>query len=430
MKKVKFLILTTLLTLPFFNCDDGDVIISNFEFEEDDLEHCYSENGNQTVFFIENDNNEVFYIVVNNEYDFLQNGITEFKVTSDNISNDQALVRSVKFNSIDADDYFCNAVASNVTIENEVIGLSGTVVITTEEFYNTNEDDDNDGLTNEDEDLNQDDDFTNDDTDGDGIPNFQDEDDDNDTIMTMVEISTSVLDEDETLEEGEFPDTDNDGVPNYLDDDDDDDGVLTRFEYSEGTSGPTEDVQINKTEDGSKLIYLDSNYSDIETRESNTRSNSYTLNYKTAIRIEDFQGDSETYDETTSIGEFEESEIISKSIIYDENGDYLETLNNNNNDENTEVPTAVILTSGVTGTVPFSITLSALESARSSGDTLTYTWTFDDGTTETGITTNVTFNTSGTYTIQLTVANSNGDIDLDTITITAIDWYNTNSQII
>lgn len=413
MKNIIFLILS--LTLTLISCDDGDVIVSNFEFDDDDIDYCYSDNSDQTVFYNENDSEEVFYIVVNDEYDVVEEDESEFSVTSDASSTDEVLVKSVKFESIDTDEYFCNAVASDVTVENEIIGVSGTVYITTVESFYADEDDDNDGLTNEEEDVDEDGDFTNDDTDEDGIPNFQDEDDDNDTVMTQVEISDSVLAEDETLDDDEYPDTDDDGTPNYLDDDDDGDTYLTRYEYTEGTAGPTDDDPSNSNDDG-VLLYLDADNFE-ETIEAINITNSYTATYSTAIRVENLEADNVIYDEITSVGEFEESTIISQIVIFDDSGEYQETIDS----EDDETPTAIILTSGITGTAPFTITLSAAQSSDPEDDTLSYTWEFEDGTTESDETTTVTFDTAGTYTIQLTVTNTDGEEDTTSITITVED---------
>ncbi len=73
-------------------------------------------------------------------------------------------------------------------------------------------DDDNDGISNFDEDLDGDRNVFSDDTDEDGIPNFADADDDGDGTLTKYEDLNN--DEDFTND-----DDDNDGVPNYLDKD-------------------------------------------------------------------------------------------------------------------------------------------------------------------------------------------------------------------
>jgi len=70
---------------------------------------------------------------------------------------------------------------------------------------------DNDGASNDLEDLNGNGDLTDDDSDGDGIPNFEDADDDDDGVPTAEEdinANGDLTDDDE----------DEDGIPNYLDD--------------------------------------------------------------------------------------------------------------------------------------------------------------------------------------------------------------------
>ncbi len=95
-------------------------------------------------------------------------------------------------------------------------------------------DNDNDGVLNKYEDLNNDGEVIDDDTDGDTFPNFVDLDDDNDSILTK----------DEDVNGDGNPandDTDNDEVPNYIDDDDDGDGKLTIDEDANGDGDPTND---------------------------------------------------------------------------------------------------------------------------------------------------------------------------------------------
>ncbi|WP_443633022.1 T9SS type A sorting domain-containing protein [Candidatus Marifrigoribacter sp. Uisw_064] len=100
-------------------------------------------------------------------------------------------------------------------------------------------DNDNDGVSTEQEDLNGDGYPGNDDTDNDGIPNYLDEDDDNDNVDTIDEITgigagfngvTYI-----------FIDTDSDGIENYIDNDDDGDGVLSVFEDYNGNGTPIDD---------------------------------------------------------------------------------------------------------------------------------------------------------------------------------------------
>lgn len=102
-------------------------------------------------------------------------------------------------------------------------------------------DDDGDGVSNDDEDLNGNGNLDDDDTDGDMIPNYLDDDDDGDLVPTQDEI--------EGIGAGRiaFIDTDMDTIENYLDDDDDGDLVLTKDEDYNGNGDPIDDDTNNNT---------------------------------------------------------------------------------------------------------------------------------------------------------------------------------------
>ncbi|MBU4510821.1 PKD domain-containing protein [bacterium] len=61
----------------------------------------------------------------------------------------------------------------------------------------------------------------------------------------------------------------------------------------------------------------------------------------------------------------------------------------------------------VTGAAPFTVYFDAYES-ESEAEIISYTWDFGDGTTSTGITKSHTYSNIGTYTVILTVTDSNG----------------------
>ncbi len=112
------------------------------------------------------------------------------------------------------------------TINNEADFLAAVTSCDTDQDGTPNyedTDDDNDGVADVDEDVNNDGDTTNDDTDGDGLPNYQDTDDDGDGIDTADEDVNG--DGDPTND-----DTDGDGIADYEDEDDDNDGVPTAEE--------------------------------------------------------------------------------------------------------------------------------------------------------------------------------------------------------
>ncbi len=108
-------------------------------------------------------------------------------------------------------------------------------------------DNDGDGITTGNEDINGDGNIHNDDTDGDGTPNYLDSDDDGDTILTK----------NEDLNADGNPandDTDGDGKANYLDSDDDGDTLATKNEDLNADGNPTND----DTDGDGKANYLDS----------------------------------------------------------------------------------------------------------------------------------------------------------------------------
>ena len=100
-------------------------------------------------------------------------------------------------------------------------------------------DNDNDGVSTEQEDLNGDGYPGNDDTDNDGIPNYLDEDDDNDNVDTIDEITGIGAGFNGVTYN--YIDTDLDGVENYIDNDDDGDGILSLMEDYNGNGTPIDD---------------------------------------------------------------------------------------------------------------------------------------------------------------------------------------------
>lgn len=129
-------------------------------------------------------------------------------------------------------------------------------------------DDDDDGISNIFEDLNEDGDLDNDDADLDGIPNYLDSDDDGDGVLTINEekdINGNYLDTDgdnflnylDPDDDGdglltiyEIGDYDGDGISNYLDADDDNDTVLTNNENADPNSDGNPDDAVDSDNDG------------------------------------------------------------------------------------------------------------------------------------------------------------------------------------
>ena len=287
------------------SCDDGDIIVTSFEFEDVDLQLCEGANANEFVFFKINTsvNEAISYNFIDATYS--ATATTENPITIDLEDADNSLIYRQFNNSIAADYYCSNIPDANIIVTEELIGLRGEATIINQIVS----EDDNDGVESTLESPNQID--PEDDPDGDGVPNyldddmsnpaigntdatpdsigiedgynhddddipsFKDQDDDNDNVLTSVELPNddpddpSFLDTDEdgtpnyidpdddgdnipTLDEDvdgngnpRDDDSDNDGIPNYLDADDDDDGVLTIEEDTNNNGNPLDDDDDN-----------------------------------------------------------------------------------------------------------------------------------------------------------------------------------------
>ncbi len=295
MKKFFFFLFSIVLVL---SCDDGDIIITSFEFDDVDLQICKGIKENEFVFFkINTTVNEAI------SYNFINEAFSDTIVTSEPIFIDlndksSSLVYRQFNTSITADYYCSNIPPSTILVTEELIGSSGIAEITTQII----EEDDNDGIPAEDEDLNRNGNLEDDDTDKDGIPNYKDQDDDNDNILTSVEIPNQIPDNDDPR------DTDGDDIPDYLEDDDDGDGVPTVNEdvtiNDDGTIGnnnPRDDDS-----DGDGIL----NYLDADTVESNdaakpTLDNTVQTTFRTTVTINRiiFDGSNQNFqDENFSFG--------------------------------------------------------------------------------------------------------------------------------
>ncbi len=122
---------------------------------------------------------------------------------------------------------------------------------------------------------------------------------------------------------------------------------------------------------------------------------------------------------------------ITTSHTYTSSGTYTVTLivtdNDGLTDETTktiiveaplEAPTANISSDENSGTAPLAVNFDGSGSNDNDGTIVTYSWDFGDGNTDSGITTNHTFTTSGIYTVTLTVTDNDGLSDETTRTIT------------
>ena len=232
---MKRLIILFAISSFYFACNDGDIIVTSFNFEESNLNNCGGPGG-YTFFNINNSSaaESISLNLTTTDLLFLESGIVEFQLNSS--SN---IVNYRKYNDDVSNDYFCSNIpplSPDVTLE--FLGESGIAELTT---IVTKLDDD--GIEE---------DITSDlDTDGDGLLNYFDEDDDGDNVLTVIELGIDYI-----IGDAENPmDTDGDGIYDYLDVDDDNDGVITRYEDANGDLDPTND--ITEVENGPD--YLNSN---------------------------------------------------------------------------------------------------------------------------------------------------------------------------
>ena len=219
-------LLLPLLILLITSCNDGDVIVTSFDFNDADLQACAGNVGYLFFKINEGGTESLSFRIGISEQQFRTNNTLVSSFNGTGIFANYRIYDGTVTNS-----YFCNEVpptSPNVTIE--YIANSGTSTLITTALC-----DDNDGLPTVDSDH-EDLEGTGD-KDMDGIPNYYDFDDDGDNVPTIDELDTENADEDNDPLTNPL-DTDGDGIPDYLDDDDDGDGVLTRDE-ARGTLDPT-----------------------------------------------------------------------------------------------------------------------------------------------------------------------------------------------
>lgn len=76
-----------------------------------------------------------------------------------------------------------------------------------------------------------------------------------------------------------------------------------------------------------------------------------------------------------------------------------------------QAPIAQFQTSGQIGEAPFAVTFDASQSSDPDGDPITYTWDFGDGNSGSGEVANHTYQSTGTFTVKLTVSDGQASTD-------------------
>ncbi|MFD0975467.1 hypothetical protein [Salinimicrobium gaetbulicola] len=232
MKNVFCLVFVAFLLI---SCDDGDLIVTDFNFDNKKLQWC-EDSDSQVLFNLNNDQVHeaiAFRFTLNNETaQFLT---TEEGETTIPLSSANQIIYRVFDGEVES-SYFCNAIppVSPKVVEEYRTTSGGEVLITTTLLNNT--DHDGDGVLSTQEGI-----TSERDTDEDGIPDYLDIDDDGDNILTRVEIEVTA---DNSV--NNFPDSDNDGTADFLDADDDNDNTPTRNEDWNLNNNPADD----RNEDG------------------------------------------------------------------------------------------------------------------------------------------------------------------------------------
>lgn len=287
-----FLLLTAVFLLQ--SCDDGDIIITTFNFDDTELKAC-GQLGNYVFYKINPEARESLSLklgVPDSLYKteglkpYILNGTSNF-------------VNYRTYDAAPGNDYFCSSIPpTSPLVTVDYLAASGTANITTIFLY-----DDNDGVPAEDE-------FDGD-TDGDGIPDSYDEDDDGDNVPTALELDIQNDDGDGDPLTNPL-DTDNDGIPDYLDPDDDGDGVLTRNEDKNMDLNPRNDV----TDPNVGADYLNPDVADTYLV-NEYRLHSYVITKNAKIELQNLvlvSGEEEITQETLLMGTLENVETVEKEI--------------------------------------------------------------------------------------------------------------------
>ena len=228
-------------------CDDGDIIVTNFDFENSSFRFC--EGSDRNVIYAINDDDVFESISLEFRDSQLQtddNGNLippdEEEISFALTGNDRVVYRIYNGEvESGSNSYFCSVVPpSEPQVIEEWISGTGAIVFVNTVFTDetVNADPDRDGLDNIKEGWISGGPYL--DTDEDGIPDYLDKDDDGDNVLTTTEIANGNND---PVNEDGIRDFDEDGIPNYLDEDDDNDTIPTRLEVREGDENNPEIFQ-------------------------------------------------------------------------------------------------------------------------------------------------------------------------------------------
>ncbi len=205
-----------LLAILVSSCDDGDVLVTSFNFEDASLQFC--EGASSLVFFkINTESNESLSLQINAEDAvFAETDSLQFA-----LDGTTTFLNYRTYNTAPDAGYFCNSIPpTSPTVLQDYFAPDGTATLLVTAVFN-----DNDNIEEDIESTL--------DTDMDGLLDYYDFDDDGDNVPTAQEIGG---------DPNNPIDTDGDGTPNYLDKDDDGDGVPTRNEATKDDPNPQNNI--------------------------------------------------------------------------------------------------------------------------------------------------------------------------------------------
>lgn len=288
----RFLFLLILSSIFIQSCDDGDIIVRSFNFDNAELKTC-GDVGNYVFYKVNPDSKESLSL----KMEVLDSLYREEGIVNYTLNGSTIVVDYRTYDAALGNNYFCSSIpptSPNVTVE--YVASSGTAVFTTTFLI-----EDNDGVPREYE-------FAGD-TDGDGLDDMYDFDDDGDNVPTVFELNLEDDDEDPFSNP---KDTDGDGVPDFLDNDDDNDGVLTRFEDENLDLDPKNDI----TDPTVGPDYLNPEVAN-SYEVFQHQPHEYQIFKSVQITLKDLvlvRGDEQIIIETLDMGTIENVEIITKTV--------------------------------------------------------------------------------------------------------------------
>lgn len=309
----KYFFLFLFFSFIFYSCDDGNIITTTFDFDDEtDLSLC-SEDDLNVLYFIDSETNEAISFEFSLD-DFDGTFLGDNNVELEEIEIEIDATNKVTYRRLNSgtsgSDYYCQQIppSSPQVIEEFISTTGGTATLQ----IRIQEQDDDDGVPAELEDINNNGNLFDDDSDGDGIPDFLDTDDDNDNVLTRIEADFEV-DENDNPIPGEYVNTDEDfenendlpNLPNYLDNDDDADGVLTINEDLNVCIDP-ENPLLNPNDDTNAdglPNYLNPDATDSEIVNV-VKSNKVTRVFLTLVVFNDITFEKENSEESLSFTSF------------------------------------------------------------------------------------------------------------------------------